>query len=137
MHEFGLCESFMDAVIRRAADREVNAVRLRIGVLHRVDEESFRQAFGFVSQGTVAQGASVDIVVIPAVLACRECGVNTQTAELLPACPACDATDLEVVAGNELVLESIRLAAAEAVEEVVPPELDDGHTHDEQTHERV
>jgi hydrogenase nickel incorporation protein HypA/HybF len=133
MHEFGLCESFVDAVLRRAAGRRVAAVRLRIGVLHRVDEDAFRQAFEFVMLGTLAEGSTVEVVATPVLLDCPACGVETETDELLPACPACGGLSVRIAGGNELVLESIRLAAdAQAplvVEDCVPAEPDDGHTH--------
>lgn len=133
MHEFGLCESFVDAIVRRAADRRVCGVRVRIGALHRVDEGAFQQAFEFVMIGTVAEGATVDVVTTPALLSCPACGVETETDELLAACPACGGLSLHIAGGNELVLESIRLAAeadvAMPLGDRVPPEPDDGHVH--------
>ena len=143
MHEFGLCESFMDAVSRRAAGRSVAGVRVRIGVLHRVDQEALRQSFQFVALGTVAEGAQLELVTTPAVLACDDCGVKTGSTQVLAICPACGGTALQIVGGTELVLESIRLADVDAesahgapvgtvtaAEEPIPPEPDDGHSHD-------
>jgi hydrogenase nickel incorporation protein HypA/HybF len=150
MHEFGLCESFVDAIERRAAGRQVSGVRVRIGALHRVDEEAFAQAFGFVMTGTVAEGATVEVITTPALLDCPACGVETESDELLPACPSCGGLSMHVAGGNELILESIRLdpvsgddprsgdgAAPDLPElgteleigEHVPPEPDDGHVH--------
>jgi hydrogenase nickel incorporation protein HypA/HybF len=135
MHEFGLCESFVDAIERRAAGRQVSGVRVRIGALHRVDEEAFAQAFGFVMIGTVAEGATVEVVTTPALLDCPACGVETESHELLPACPSCGGLSMHLAGGNELVLESIRLGTAAMdtgsleIGDSVPPEPDDGHVH--------
>ncbi len=133
MHEFGLCESFVDAIVRRAAGRQISGVRVRIGALHRVDEQAFAQAFGFVMIGTVAEGATVEVVTTPALLDCPACGVETESDELLPACPACGGPSVRLAGGNELVLESIRLAPESGdtpleIGDSVPPELDD-HVH--------
>ena len=65
MHELGLCESLLDAVERRAAGRRVLGVRFRVGEDHRVVGEALDQAFALVSTGTVAEGADVDLVLVP------------------------------------------------------------------------
>lgn len=140
MHEFGLVESFMDAVLRRAGGRRVIGVKVRVGALHRVVEESLVQAFTFVSVGTVADGARVELVTMPVRLSCPACATVTQAAEVLPDCPACGEPSPEVTGGDELILESITLAAGEEgdplpVGEAVPGEPDDGHTHDGHTHD--
>ena len=78
MHELGLCESLLEAVERRAAGRRVLGVKFRVGEQHRVVDEAFDQSFEIVAAGTVAEGAEVE---------------------------------LEVVPGDELMLESIRVEA--------------------------
>jgi hydrogenase nickel incorporation protein HypA/HybF len=114
MHEIGLCESFLHAVERRATGRQVTAVRLRIGVLHRVVEPALAQAFALVAQGSVAEGAVVELVTVPLRVTCHRCGDESEAAEPLPHCPACGALDPELTGGDDLVLESIRIAPARA-----------------------
>ena len=65
MHEFGMCESVLDAVERRAAGRRVLGMKLRVGEQHRVVDEAWNQAFEMVAAGTVAEGAKVELVVVP------------------------------------------------------------------------
>jgi hydrogenase nickel incorporation protein HypA/HybF len=110
MHEFGLCEGVLDAVRTRAAGRPVSGIRVRCGVRHAVDPESMRQAFGFIAAGTEADGAAVDIVMVPAIANCHGCGATGETADLLAMCPRCKGSDVDVTGGDELVLESIRYA---------------------------
>ena len=62
MHELGLCEGILDAVERRAAGREVRNVRVRVGEALRVAEPALDQAFILVSEGTVAEGATIEMV---------------------------------------------------------------------------
>jgi len=65
VHELGLCEPLLDAVERRAGDRRVQRVRVRVGELHRVEPEAFAFSFALAAEGTVAEGAEVDLVSIP------------------------------------------------------------------------
>jgi hydrogenase nickel incorporation protein HypA/HybF len=111
MHELGLCEDIVAAVERRAAGRRVTRVRVRIGALHAVVAPALEQAFELVAAGTVAEGAVIDLVVPPVRAACRACGHEARGAAQAPSCPACGATDLDVHGGDELLLESIQLAA--------------------------
>ena len=79
MHEYGLCEGVLDAVRQRAGGRKVAGIRVRFGVRHAVDEESLTQAFTFVAEGTEAAGAAVELVTVPARMACRDCGLAAET----------------------------------------------------------
>ena len=111
MHEVGLCEDVLDAVLRRADGRKVTGVRVRVGALHHVSDASFEQAFQVVSIGTEAENAVVDLVHVPVRVRCRGCLAETESNELVVVCPTCLASELDVVAGDELLLESIALAA--------------------------
>ncbi|MGH3320578.1 MAG: hydrogenase maturation nickel metallochaperone HypA [Streptosporangiaceae bacterium] len=114
MHEYGMCASVLDAVERRAAGRRVDGVRVRVGVLHRVVDDAFEQAFSMVAEGTVAEGAGVEIVASPVHVECRACGRSTDIDDVPVACADCGATDLAVGGGDELILESLRLVPAQA-----------------------
>jgi hydrogenase nickel incorporation protein HypA/HybF len=120
VHEIGLCEPILDAVERRAAGRRVTGVGLRVGALHRVVEPALAQAFALVAQGTVADGATVDLVTVPARLRCTACGHQEDTGEPLPACPACGAPGPELTGGDELILEWIRVGEHEEGAHGVP-----------------
>lgn len=110
MHEFGLSESVLDAVTRRAKERRVVGVKVRVGVLHRVDVPAFEQAFSLVSEGSVADGAVVELVVVPVEAHCGSCGATISSDELVLVCPRCESIDLRMTAGEEFLLESIVLA---------------------------
>jgi hydrogenase expression/formation protein HypC len=74
MHEIGMCEGLIDLIERCAGGRPVAAVRIRVGVRHGVVDEALDQAFALAAAGTVAAGASVDLVVTPVTMRCRSCG---------------------------------------------------------------
>jgi len=116
MHEFGLCEGVLDAVRRRADGRRVTGVRVRFGVRHAVDEESLAQAFSMMAEGTEAAGAAVELVTVPATIGCPDCGYSGETTDLLAICPRCASASAQISGGDEMVLESIRYAAARPAE---------------------
>jgi hydrogenase nickel incorporation protein HypA/HybF len=109
MHEFGLCEAILDSVARRAVGRQVIGVRVRIGARHDVVEEAFDQAFSLAALGTVAEGARVEWIVVPARARCRTCGWVAETRDIWATCGRCGSDDLDVEGGDELTLESIEV----------------------------
>jgi len=117
VHELGLCEDILGAVERRAAGRRVTGVRVRVGAAHRVSEAALAQAFELVAAGTVAAGATVDVVPLPMHVTCRSCGSQASSQDALARCSACGGIDLDMRDGDELVLESIQVATSES-----PPE---------------
>lgn len=114
MHEYGLCQGILDAVLARAGDRRVSRVRIRAGVTHGVDAGSMEQAFHIVAGGTEAADAAVELVTVPARLSCRACGHIGPTYDVIALCPQCRGDDVEVSGGDELVLESIGYATPTA-----------------------
>jgi hydrogenase nickel incorporation protein HypA/HybF len=107
MHELGLCADIVAAVERRAGNRPVAALTVRVGRLHHVQPGAFEQSFAMAAEGSVAEGARVDLVLLPVRSLCAACGRTTDSEELLAACPACGAVDVAPVGGDELILESI------------------------------
>lgn len=108
MHEFGICESVLAAVERRAEGRPVAAVGVRAGTMLRIVPEAFEQAFSFVATGSVAEGATTELDVTPVVGDCRRCGAAISSHDPVPVCPTCGSADLERTAGDELVLTWVR-----------------------------
>ncbi len=108
MHELGLCEAIVDAIEQHAGDRPVAAVRVRVGRLLHVHPEAFEQSFAVAAAGSVAQDARAELVLLPVRGRCRRCGEEFDSGEdWIPLCPGCDSVDVEMTAGDELVLESI------------------------------
>ena len=109
MHELGLCEGVLAAVERRAEGRRVTRVRVRVGAQHRVVPSAFDQSFTLVAQGTVADGAALDLVVVPVKVRCGDCGHEGEADDALAACPGCGGLDIETEGGDELILEAIHV----------------------------
>jgi hydrogenase nickel incorporation protein HypA/HybF len=109
VHEIGLCEGLLGAVEAAAGGRRVTAVRVRIGARHAVVPDAFEQAFKLIAGGTVADGASLDLVVAPVTLTCRAAGHRGTSLDPLATCRDCGSGDVEVTGGGETVLESIEV----------------------------
>jgi hydrogenase nickel incorporation protein HypA/HybF len=107
VHELGIAEAVLDALERRAEGRPVASARVRVGALLHVHEASFAQSFALVAEGSVAAGAEVELVVVPAELACRACGRSSPVTEPVASCPVCGAVAVELRGGYELVLERL------------------------------
>ena len=111
MHELGLCASIVDAIEQRAGDRPVARVRIRVGRLHHVHPEAFDQSFAIAAMGSVAEDATAELVLLPVSVRCSSCGASSAGDELPSACPECSGVDLEIVGGDELILESLEYRA--------------------------
>ena len=111
MHEYGLAEGVLDTVRQRAGGRKVAGIRVRFGVKHAVVEESLAQAWGFVAEGTEAEGSAVTLVTVPATISCQDCGLTAETGDVLAVCPSCAGENVEITGGDEMTLESITYEA--------------------------
>jgi hydrogenase nickel incorporation protein HypA/HybF len=109
MHEWGLSEAIVEATLRRAGDRPVAGVRVRVGG-HPVDADVIAQGFALAAAGTPAAGAAVEVVAEPMTVRCRGCGREAPAADPLAllACPGCGGVDVELTGSDRVVLEWVR-----------------------------
>lgn len=111
MHELGLCEAVVDAIERRAGERPVAKVRVRVGRLHHVHPDAFAQSFAIAATGTVAEDAAAELVLLPIRGRCAGCSTEFMTDEMVLACPRCAGVNVEICGGDELILEAIEYRA--------------------------
>lgn len=79
MHELSLTQALLDTALRhaqRAGARKINALHVQVGALSGIVAESVRFYFDFVSQGTLAEGARLNIEMTPPSARCRVCGAE-------------------------------------------------------------
>ncbi len=110
MHEMALAESVLGIVekgARSAGLRSVTAVRLEIGSLAAVEPEALRFCFGAVVKGSVADGARLDILELPATAWCMRCCRSVQVASRAADCPACGSSQLQVSGGDDLRVKEL------------------------------
>ena len=112
MHELSIAESVVAIASRHAAGRRVAKVELKVGHLRQVVPTALEFAFELVAQGTEVEGAELQMEVVPAAGACRACGAETELAEFPLHCGRCGGFDVEVTAGEELLVDSLELEEA-------------------------
>ncbi|MEV3931762.1 hydrogenase maturation nickel metallochaperone HypA [Streptomyces sp. NPDC049944] len=108
MHELSITRSMVDAVCERASGRRVHVVRVRVGALTAVVPDSMRFCFDLVTEGTVAQGAVLEIDQPQGTARCRSCGDQFTLNDLVLLCP-CGSADVDVTSGRELEIISMRV----------------------------
>lgn len=109
MHELAIAESVVRIADRHADGRQVTKVYLKVGHLRQVVPSALAFSFDLVAQGTPVEGAELAMEEIPATGKCRACGVESQLESFPLQCQACGSFDLEIVAGEELYVESLEM----------------------------
>ena len=109
MHEMALTQSVVDAVCEHAAGRRVHSVKVEVGALCAVVPDSMQFCFDLATEGTVADGARLDLNVRPGTARCRSCGEQFQLTDLILLCP-CGSADVEVLAGRDLRILSMEVS---------------------------
>jgi hydrogenase nickel incorporation protein HypA/HybF len=126
MHELSIAEAIVAIAERHAQGRTVTKVEVRVGHLRQVVPSALEFAFELVREGTVLEDAELELEDVPARGRCRNCGVETTMGGFPLACSACGGLDLEILAGEELLVDSLEL---EEVEEAMATTTggSDGH----------
>lgn len=109
MHELSIAESVVEAVTRRADGRRVTCVRLEVGRLSGCFPDALRFSFDLVTEGTTAEGASLEIEEPAGRAECRTCAAVLELDDPILLCP-CGSADVEVVGGQELQISSMEVA---------------------------
>jgi hydrogenase nickel incorporation protein HypA/HybF len=109
MHEMALTQSVVDAVCEHAAGRHVQTVTVEIGALCAVVPDAMQFCFELATEGTVADGARLDLNVQPGSAHCRSCGETFELHDLILLCP-CGSADVEVLAGRDLRILSMEVS---------------------------
>ena len=112
MHELSIAASIVDAVTETAAGypgARVREVRLRVGALASVIEDSLQFCWGVTIDGTPLAGAKLVVRLLPVVIRCENCGVDEQIGVQSFRCPRCGGPAADIRQGRELEIESIEI----------------------------
>ena len=116
MHELSLSGAIVNTVVKHAAGRPVSLVSMRIGALRQVVPDTLEFYFGFVSKGTVCEGARLEQELVPALLRCADCEREWEIDMPIFMCPDCGAgSRVEVASGEEFEVESIEVEETECI----------------------
>ncbi len=123
MHEMALAEGILAVVLDAAEGEPVRRVQLSVGVLQAVVPDSLQLCFQLAAAETVAADAVLELATVRARLRCRRCGAESELDGPPFNCHHCGASDVEITAGDELLVDAIELESGwlrrpEADEEV-------------------
>ena len=92
----------------------VKEVRLRVGALAAVEEESLQFCFGMATEGSPVAGARLVVNRLPVILHCAPCGKDVELAGVQSfRCPECGVQASDLRQGRELEIEAIEIDEAE------------------------
>jgi hydrogenase nickel incorporation protein HypA/HybF len=109
MHELGIAEAIVAIAEEHAGGRHVEKIELKIGHLRQVVPAALTFAFELVAQGTSVEGAILAIEDVPVRIVCRGCATDSRVSGFPFACPNCGSFDIDVVTGDELLVDSLEI----------------------------
>jgi len=127
MHELSIAASIVEAVSESASaypGARVIAVRLRVGALASVIEDSLQFCWELASEGSPLAGAKLVINKLPVIIHCDACSADSEIEGVQSfRCPRCGQLAADLRQGRELEIESIELEEPEP-NESKPAELE-------------
>jgi hydrogenase nickel incorporation protein HypA/HybF len=117
MHELSIVSSIVDSVTETLAaypGARVKEVRLRVGALASVVEDSLQFCYGIATEGTPLEGSVLIVRILPVRMHCDRCAQDVEIASLQSfRCPHCEAPVSDLRQGRELEIDSIEIDEVE------------------------
>lgn len=112
MHEYAVTKSLIELSLNeaeKAGASRITEIRLVIGDLSTIIDESVQMYFDIISEGTKAEGAKLIFRRIPAQFRCGVCGRTYDKPAVGFDCPDCGGTGMPTGVGREFYIESIEV----------------------------
>lgn len=117
MHELSIVSSIVDSVteaLNAYPGATVKEVRLRVGVLASVVEDSLQFCYEIAIADTPLAGSKLIVKILPIVAHCQKCKEDVELPSLQSfRCPHCDEPVSDLRQGRELDIESIEIDEVE------------------------
>jgi len=118
MHELSIASSIVETVTESAAaypGSRVKEVRLRVGALASVVEDSLQFCWELTTEGTPLQGSVLVVNLLPVIVHCEACGKDSQLDGVQSfRCLHCGEIAADFRQGRELEIESIEIDEPDA-----------------------
>ena len=113
MHELSIVSSIVESVTETLAaypGAQVKEVRLRVGALASVIEDSLQFCYGIATEDTPLKGSKLVVKILPVSGHCDRCAQDVEIASLQSfRCPHCGEPVFDLRQGRELEIESIEI----------------------------
>jgi hydrogenase nickel incorporation protein HypA/HybF len=112
MHELGVTQSIVDALLEEMARRNLGSiavVNMRCGRLTTFVPDSIRFYYDSLIGGTKLEGSELNIEDVPVKGTCNNCNTPLELDEPIFLCAKCGSPDLEITSGRELEITSIEI----------------------------
>ena len=110
MHEMSLAEGILqiiEAAARQQGFARVREVRLEIGQLAGVELEALRFCLDSVLQGSLAEGARIDVDHTPGTGWCMLCGTTVPITSFFDPCPRCGGHQVQPTGGTQMRVKDL------------------------------
>ncbi len=112
MHEFSLTEKILRIVLNEAEAhqaREVKKIRIIVGDLSGVVNDSVEMYFRLISKGTIAEKAALEFIRQKAQLYCETCRTEYTKTNYDFLCPTCGNLGRLTDTGQECIVQNIEV----------------------------
>lgn len=112
MHELSVTQGVLDIALEKAREaqaKRITKINLVIGELSSIVDDCVQFYFDFLSDDSIASGATLYFTRIPAQVRCRNCGLSFAPGKSSWSCPQCGKWDVEITAGQEFYVDSIEI----------------------------
>jgi hydrogenase nickel incorporation protein HypA/HybF len=112
MHEYAVTRSIINMAVEEAkknGSNKIIEIRLVIGDLSTIIDESVQMYFDVIAEGTAAQGAKLSFRRIKAEFLCTACNIKFIKPERGFNCPNCGELGTPTDVGREFYIESIEV----------------------------
>ncbi len=110
MHELSIATHAIHSVLEVARENgltKVERVHLVCGEMKQIVPEAMQIAFAAVTEGTLAEGAVLELSEVPMKGTCRACGASFRPELGNYVCPQCGQAAVEIVEGDEILLQTV------------------------------
>ncbi len=115
MHELAVTKSILKLVLDHTAQHggsQVLRISLVIGEMRNLEEDWIQRYFDYISAGTPAEKAVIQVRKVPVVFQCKGCersfSANLREDKKL-LCPHCSSFEYDLISGRELLVEQVEI----------------------------
>ena len=110
MHELGITRNIVAIATEHAEGVKVKRITLEIGQLTAIMADAIQFCFDVCAEGTVLEGAHLEIVERPGIGQCQDCGKQMAMRQPYGTCE-CGSTHLDIIQGQELTIKEMETEA--------------------------